>query len=109
MTYRCHVPFGMMGQKGEIAMIESMCGLLCAQCAYREQMNCPGCVHMDKPFWGDSCPVKSCCEGKGHGHCGQCGEFPCELLRQFAYDEKQGDGGKRIEQCRCWSGEASPV
>ena len=90
-------------------MIESRCGLLCAQCAYREQMNCPGCVHMDKPFWGDACPVKFCCEGKGHDHCGQCGEFTCGLLHQFAYDEKQGDGGKRIDQCRCWSGEASLV
>lgn len=89
-------------------MVESRCGLLCTRCAYREQMNCPGCVYMDKPFWG-SCPVKACCEGKGHGHCGGCGEFPCELLRQFAYDEKQGDGGKRIEQCRCWSGEISAV
>ena len=84
MTYRCHVPFGMMSQKGEIAMIESRCGLLCAQCAYREQMNCPGCVHMDKPFWGDACPVKFCCEGKGHDHCGQCGDFPCGMLHQFA-------------------------
>lgn len=90
-------------------MVESRCGLLCSQCAYREQMNCPGCVHMDKPFWGDGCPVKTCCEGKGYSHCGQCGEFPCGVLRQFAYDEKQGDDGKRIEQCRCWSGEASCV
>lgn len=97
------------GQKGAGKMIESRCGLLCAQCAYREQMNCPGCVHMDKPFWGDSCPVKVCCEGKGHSHCGQCGQFPCEMLHQFAYDEKQGDNGKRIEQCRCWRGEASAV
>ena len=68
-------------------MIESRCGLLCAQCAYREQMNCPGCVHMDKPFWGDSCPVKSCCEGKKQEHCGTCSAFPCELLTSFAYDE----------------------
>ena len=33
---------------------------------------------------------------------GVCEQFPCELLRQFAYDEKQGDGGKRIEQCKIW-------
>ena len=26
----------------------------------------------------------------------------CELLKQFAYDEKQGDNGKRLDQCRCW-------
>ena len=34
-------------------MIESRCGLRCRDCEYREQMNCPGCVHMDKPFWGE--------------------------------------------------------
>ena len=90
-------------------MPESRCGLLCAQCSYREQMNCPGCVHMSKPFWGDSCPVKSCCEGKGREHCGECDSFPCELLHQFAYDPKQGDDGRRIEQCRSWSKENSAV
>ncbi len=62
-----------------------------------------GCVHIDKPFWGDGCPVKTCCETREHEHCGQCGDFPCELLKQFAYDEAQGDGGRRIEQCRCWN------
>lgn len=84
-------------------MIESRCGLLCAQCGYKEQVNCPGCVHMSKPFWGENCPVKSCCEGRGLPHCGACGQFPCQLLHQFAYDEKQGDSGKRIEQCKLWS------
>ena len=84
-------------------MIESRCGLLCAQCGYKGQVNCPGCVHMGKPFWWESCPVKSCCEDKGLLHCGACDQLPCELLCQFAYDEKQGDGGKRIEQCKLWS------
>ena len=46
-------------------MVESRCGILCRECEYKEKMNCGGCVHIDKPFWGDSCPVKSCCEGKG--------------------------------------------
>ncbi len=45
-------------------MVESRCGLLCSQCRYKEEVNCPGCVHMSKPFWGESCPVKACCEGK---------------------------------------------
>lgn len=85
-------------------MIESRCGILCGQCQYREQMGCPGCVNIDKPFWVDACPVKACTEGKTHAHCGQCQNFPCQLLNQFAYDEKQGDGGKRIEQCRLWKG-----
>lgn len=83
-------------------MVESRCGLLCGACEYREPMHCDGCVQIDKPFWGESCPVKACCEGKGFDHCGVCGEFPCALLRQFAYDEKQGDNGARIEQCRKW-------
>lgn len=82
--------------------ISSRCGLLCGECAYREQMNCTGCVQIQKPFWGESCPVKSCCEGRGLDHCGLCGEFPCGLLKQFAYDEQQGDNGERIERCRCW-------
>ena len=84
-------------------MIESRCGLLCGECAYREQTGCKGCVKMEKPFWGERCPVKSCCEAKGCGHCGLCNDFPCGLLNQFAYDEKQGDHGKRIEQCRAWA------
>lgn len=90
-------------------MVESRCGILCGECGYKDKMNCGGCIHIDKPFWaesldgGDSCPVKSCCEGKGLEHCGKCGGFPCDLLTQFAYDKEQGDDGKRIEQCRKWS------
>ena len=57
-------------------MIESRCGILCSECGYREQMGCSGCVNIQKPFWGDSCPVKSCTEGKEHVHCGQCDAFP---------------------------------
>ncbi|MCM1149726.1 MAG: DUF3795 domain-containing protein [Butyricicoccus sp.] len=83
-------------------MTESRCGLLCSKCEYREPMGCSGCVHIGKPFWGEACPVKSCCENQGQMHCGTCSNFPCQLLMQFAYDEKQGDGGKRIEQCRHW-------
>jgi len=67
-------------------------------------MGCKGCVNIEKPFWGESCPVKSSCEAKGHEHCGQCEHFPCDTLKQFAYDEKQGDSGKRIEQCKRWAG-----
>lgn len=89
-------------QREERYMTESRCGLLCSQCAYREQMNCPGCTKIKAPFWGDTCPVKDCCEQKGHAHCGQCGDFPCNLLRQFAYDPQQGDDGARIEQCKRW-------
>lgn len=83
-------------------MFESRCGILCSECSYREQMGCKGCVSIDKPFWGESCLLKSCCEDKSHGHCGECNDFPCDLLNQFAYDKEQGDDGKRIGQCRAW-------
>lgn len=92
----------MKNQSAGNSVIESRCGILCEKCAYHEQMNCAGCVQIQKPFWADSCPIKTCCEEKKLQHCGECQSFPCELLIQFAYDEKEGDNGKRIEQCRCW-------
>lgn len=94
----------MMGPSymGGFDMIESRCGTLCSQCTYRESMGCRGCTEIDKPFWGDSCPVKSCCEGKKHEHCGQCADFSCRQLTDFAYDPEQGDNGARLEQCRKW-------
>lgn len=83
-------------------MIKSRCGILCSECKYKDQMGCKGCAQIAQPFWGE-CPVKNCCEQKGHAHCGQCASFPCDLLHQFAYDPKEGDNGKRIEQCRKWA------
>ena len=83
-------------------MVESRCGIVCSECEYKEQVGCQGCVNIEKPFWGEMCPVKKCCEEKKNMHCGMCSQFPCELLNQYAYDEEQGDDGKRIVQCRCW-------
>lgn len=83
-------------------MIESRCGIICSKCEYRESTGCKGCVNIDKPFWGEMCPVKSCCESKELSHCGECEIFPCGLLNSFAYDKEQGDNGVRIEQCRLW-------
>ena len=88
-------------------MIQSRCGLLCSECRFFTSGQCVGCTQIEKPFWGESCPVKSCAEGKSHAHCGQCGEFPCAVLHDFAYDEKEGDDGARIEQCRAWQREGN--
>ncbi len=87
-------------------MIESRCGILCSQCEFKEKMGCKGCTEIEKPFWGESCPVKRSCEEKKLAHCGECGAFPCEVLKAFAYDPQQGDNGLRIEQCRKWREEA---
>ncbi|MBU5225145.1 MULTISPECIES: DUF3795 domain-containing protein [Clostridium] len=89
--------------KNGINKIESRCGILCSDCEYREQMGCGGCANIQKPFWGEKCSVKSCCESKGNEHCGTCEKFTCELLNKFAYDKEQGDNGKRIKQCKEWS------
>lgn len=87
-------------------MKESRCGILCSRCQFRESTGCRGCPEIARPFWGEACPVKSCCEEKGHAHCGECGAFPCPQLTAFAFDEKQGDNGARIERCRKWREEA---
>ena len=83
-------------------MIESRCGIKCSECGFHLDGTCAGCLHIEKPFWGDACVVKNSCETKGHAHCGECQTFPCSQLKAFAYDPKQGDDGKRIEQCQKW-------
>ena len=85
-------------------MIESRCGILSSSCGYKDSRGCKGCVNIDNPFWGE-CDVKKCCEGKKLEHCGQCESFVCDTLHSFAYAEKEGDNGKRIEQCKAWSEE----
>jgi len=83
-------------------MIESRCGILCTECKYAKKMNCKGCVNIENPFWG-KCDVKSCCEARGHAHCGLCPDFPCKVLESYSYDTGgEGDDGARIEQCRKW-------
>ncbi len=85
-------------------MIESRCGIICSECTFRETMHCKGCINIDKPFWGENCPVKSCCEKKDIEHCGTCEKFPCGVLTGFSYDKEHGDDGKRINQCKVWAG-----
>ena len=89
-------------------MIKSRCGIVCNPEVCKEAFgfDCAGCPNITKPMWGDSCPVKDCCEGKRLEHCGFCSDFPCELLNSFAYDKEQGDDGARIEQCRKWAEES---
>jgi hypothetical protein len=86
-------------------MVDGMaarCGIYCGECEYRGLMNCPGCLGAQgKPFWGE-CLVAACNIGKGLRHCGECHEFPCQLLNRFAYDPKQGDDGQRIRNLRAW-------
>ena len=84
-------------------MIESRCGIRCNECDWREKVNCAGCLHIDKPFWGDSCDVKSCCEERGYDFCGQCPDFPCATLTEMSYADVEGDNGRRIRTCKMWA------
>ena len=86
--------------------IDSRCGLHCTGCEYKESCNCGGCIETDgHPFHGE-CPVAVCCQEKGIVHCGECAEFPCNLLKQYSCDPEHGDtpAGARIEQCKKWAG-----
>ena len=79
------------------------CGLYCGECEYREELNCPGCIQAKGVlFWGE-CQIALCCLGKGLAHCGSCPDFPCDELKQFAYDEEHGDGGQRIRNIEAWN------
>lgn len=83
-------------------MAESRCGLQCSKCDFIKQCGCKGCLKSDgRPFYGD-CSVALCCIEKGHSHCGECKEFPCELLNDYAYDPVNGDNGARIETIKSW-------
>ena len=76
------------------------CGTDCEACAYRAKTNCPGCqACAGKMFWGQ-CALAACCIAKGLANCGQCDQFPCEQLKEYSFDEKHGDNGRRIENIR---------
>ncbi len=84
-------------------MITTRCGLDCTGCSFIEECGCTGCIKSKgNPFHG-SCEVAECCQKQGHVHCGDCREFPCELLQSYSYDKEHGDEGARIEKCRSWS------
>jgi len=79
------------------------CGVDCEACEYRKQTGCPGCQAAEgKLFWGE-CAVAKCCLGKGHDHCGQCQEFPCAMLNEYAFEPEHGDQGARIRSLEAWN------
>lgn len=88
-------------RKEEWNMFQSRCGVCCDLCERKDAVSCKGCINMDGPFWGGVCEVKSCCESKGLNHCGECGDFPCNVLSNMGVEEGY-DPAVKIEQCRQW-------
>ena len=89
-----------------MGMIDTRCGLRCETCSYKAPCSCDGCISTNgHPFHGE-CPVALCCQDWGIVHCGECKDFPCDLLKQYSCDPEHGDDppGARIEQCRKWAG-----
>ncbi len=85
-------------------IIDSRCGLHCSTCDYKRICGCGGCIETNgHPFYGE-CSLAKCCQNKCIKYCGECAEFPCELLTKFSCDPEHGDTppGARIEECKKW-------
>ena len=72
---------------GVLEMI-GYCGVNCAACPDLAGGKCPGCRQTVWPE-GDPCPPVACCRKKGIKVCGQCPQFPCEMMAEF-YEESDG-------------------
>ena len=94
----------------ELLTVQSRCGLLCGDCAYKKSHGCAGCIALDgNLFWGE-CPVAKCCQDKGHPHCGECADMPCGILHEFSCgDSEHSDKpkGARIEVCKAWAAKSA--
>ena len=87
----------------------SPCGLYCGVCAIRtaylsgkptfiaaiakaysvnpEKVKCEGCLS-EAPFvYCAVCPIKSCARNKGLEGCYLCGDWPCDTVEQFPFDQ----------------------
>lgn len=48
-------------------------------------MYCKGCRGDRAVHWSAGCPILKCCvDEKRLSHCSECGEFPCERLKEWA-------------------------
>lgn len=78
---------------------DTYCGLSCASCDCKEAMNCGGCIATEgNPFHG-TCEVAECAKSRKKRFCGECEDFPCDLLKKYSFDNEHGDDGARIENC----------
>lgn len=81
----------------------AMCGTYCGDCEWKEKMNCPGCQAVQsKVFWGE-CQVAKCSIEKGHTHCGQCKDVPCQSLQSAFEHPEHGDNGERLKNLKAWA------
>ncbi len=78
---------------------DTYCGLSCATCEYKEKTNCGGCIATEGHVPHGICEIAKCANSKKRTFCGECADFPCDLLKKFSNDPEHGDNGARIENC----------
>ena len=54
-------------------MAETYCGKSCADCGYKEQLECSGCKSGPGRQFGGDCDLAKCVRDKGHETCDTCG------------------------------------
>ncbi|MDR0908395.1 MAG: DUF3795 domain-containing protein [Spirochaetaceae bacterium] len=84
--------------------IESYCGIECKKCEYQSG-GCAGCIALKGILpWG-KCDIAECAKEKGKRFCGECADFPCEIINRYSFDAEHGDNGARIEHCKALKAE----
>lgn len=90
----------------EALQVQSVCGLLCDRCEFKNTHGCGGCINTKgHPFYGE-CHIAVCCQNKGYIHCGQCNQMPCEELFQYSCGNSEHcdkPAGARINMLRYWA------
>lgn len=80
----------------------AFCGTYCGVCEWKDKIGCKGCkANKGIMFWGE-CDKAKCCMEKGHKHCGECLEMPCQKLRELFCDPEHGDRGARLHNLNNW-------
>lgn len=85
-------------------MAETFCGKSCAECTYKEELNCPGCKAGPGVKWNTDCGVAECCQSKGHkecstcNFCGHCGMLQSSIrMPQFRLEKIAADAAWKKE------------
>ena len=96
-------------------MHETYCGKTCADCAEREQLNCPGCRMGPGRAGSGDCSISRCSVSKGHHACDFCdskevcrnlryrGNVPKDRLRRQQLDkESKAHQHKKVKLLSKW-------
>ncbi len=78
------------------------CGTYCGVCEWKCKIGCKGCkANAGNMFWGE-CDKAKCCIEKKFEHCGECGNMPCQMLKELFDDTEHGDSGARLRNLQNW-------